>query len=282
MLNRNSQDRRVTLITTPIGNLGDLSIRAKECLEHADLVIAEDTRVTQKLYQLLEIDYHHIEFLSFHEHNQDQVETLVSKIVSFENPIIVSDAGSPVLSDPAYPLVKHWLDLGYDIESLPGPSAVLLALELSGLPPLPFEFSGFLPRKKEALKRVFQGLVAGKTTLFFESPHRIIDSLNCLCCVLPEADIFVGRELTKKFEQHWRFKGSQWSEIKKSIKAKGEFVLAINHPGEKGNERSASSLELKTLAEDYMEKPSSKKMAKLLAEITGKKTSDIYEKLKKD
>lgn len=270
------ESKTLRLVSTPIGNLEDLSSRGLLALKEADLIVAEDTRVTQKLCGLFEVEFKEKKMLAFHEHNQEMMNSLLEEIEQASFPIIVSDAGSPVLSDPAFPIVKGWIARGFQVESIPGPSAVTMAVELSGLPPIPFEFSGFLPRKKEALIKHFQALESGKTYVFFESPHRILESLEQLCTTRKEAKIFVGRELTKKFEEHWHFHASEWSQIKDSIKAKGEFVLALNIEGVSSVKNTSRFEEM---AETYLKKSTPKNLAKLLSEITGKKTSDIYEVL---
>ncbi|MFX3689235.1 MAG: 16S rRNA (cytidine(1402)-2'-O)-methyltransferase [Peredibacter sp.] len=265
----------IGLVTTPIGNLEDIGKRAHEALVKADLIIAEDTRVTRKLLDLLEIKGSDKTFYAFHEHNQQSVQEILKACEEATSPVLVSDAGSPILSDPGYPLIKAWTERGHDLLSYPGPSAVTMALELSGLPPLPFEFQGFLPRKDEAIKKVIEAIEVGKSTIFFESPHRIEQTLDLISQIDPLLQCFVGRELTKKFEEHFRFKASEWPKYKENFKSKGEFVLVLFREGEKAGPVS----DLLPLAEKYLQKPSTKGMAKLLSAITGEKTSVIYDKI---
>lgn len=271
-------DTTLNLVTTPIGNLSDISARALDALKSADIVIAEDTRVTRKLYELLDIDRGEREFVSFHEHNQDQVLSLIEKASRFDFPIIVSDAGSPVLSDPAFPFVKEWKLRGGKVTSCPGPTSVTVALELSGLPPVPFLFHGFLPKKEEAKKGVLKACCAGVTHIFFESPHRVKATVSEIFEVYPDCELVICRELTKKFEEARAVSRITWEEEhKEKLNAKGEFVLVFHHKSLKGGKIDNDGLV--KLTEAYLNKPTPKKLAKVISQITGDKISSIYEKI---
>jgi len=273
---------KLKLITTPIGNLKDISQRCRETLEKEMYFLAEDTREFFKLLDLLDISKEGKKVESFNDHDQDRVVELVNQYFSQGNLSVVSDAGSPVLSDPAYPLVKQWLAHGGEVESIPGSSAVTVALEVSGLAPIPFSFHGFLPRKAGAITDYLASLPVKTTHIFFESPHRVVATLDLLSSLFPETDICVVRELTKKFEQHLRFKGNEWNEIKDQLIQKGEFVILFrtDQTSEGGDLSFNSSLKgIEKLAQKYLERPSTKGLAKILSQITGDPLEEVYKKV---
>ncbi len=264
------------LVTLPIGNLSDITPRALETLNSERLFLAEDTRNLRKIFDLLGIDGSHKDVDSFHDHSKDKIDYYVSKLKSGNNYVLVSDAGSPVISDPAFPLVKACIDAGITIESCPGVSAVIAALELSGLPPQPFTFYGFTPREDSKKKETFKNLLQySGTFIYFESPHRLTKTLKVLADVLPESNIAVARELTKKFETVYRFKAKDWESAE--IKSVGEIVLLINH---QSSEKSVEGKKLESLALEYLENKQSKKnLAKILAEILDENPKVIYQQL---
>lgn len=268
------------LISTPIGNLSDLSERAIESFKEGTFFLAEDTRELFKLLDLMGIDKKSKFVESFNDHDQAKVKSLVDKYFDKESLNIVSDAGSPVLSDPAYPLVKEWVNRGGRIESIPGPSAVTVALEVSAMAPIPFSFHGFLPRKSGAIKDYIGKLRSKETHIFFESPHRIEGTLELISKEFSSYEVCVVRELTKKFEQHLRFKATDWDLVKEDLVQKGEFVILLrNEGGDQNSSDDISNAELTKLAEKYMAKPSPKGLAKILSEITGENVNDIYKKV---
>lgn len=268
----------LVLISLPIGNSDDITLRALKVLKEETHFYAEDTRVFKELLQALNISLENKVIESFHDHAQDKVERIVQKIKGGQKICLVSDAGSPVISDPAYPLIRKVVDEGLELMTVPGVSSVVVGLELSGLPPHPFTFHGFLGRSEGEKKEFFMKLAAlGGTHLFFESPHRIEESLGTLAQVLPEAQVSVMRELTKTFESVYRFIGKDWEAFRKDhdFVVKGEFVVGVYLPGVK----QAMSAGLKSEAAEYLEKPTTKKLAKLLAEITGETSKEIYARL---
>lgn len=265
------------IISTPIGNLGDISQRCRETLINETEFLAEDTREFFKLLDLLDIPRDAKNVESFNDHDQDKVDYLVSKYLSSGKLCIVSDAGSPVLSDPAFPLVKKWVEKGGEVESIPGVSAVTVALEVSAMAPIPFSFHGFLPRKSGAIEEYIGTLPAKTTHIFFESPHRITGTLDLVSTSFPDYEVCVVRELTKKFENHLRFKASHWPKVKDSLVSKGEFVLLLRN--ESSPNTTGNSKGLTKLVDKYLEKPSSKTLAKILAQIKGEDTQEIYKKV---
>jgi len=265
------------IISTPIGNLGDISERCRLTFTNETKFLAEDTREFYKLLDLLGISKEGKVVESFNDHDQDNVTSLVSRFSAQGNLCIVSDAGSPVLSDPAYPLVKQWVLQGGLVESIPGASAVSVALEVSAMPPIPFSFHGFLPRKPGAIEDYIISLPSRTTHIFFESPHRIQTTLELIARSFGDYDVCVVRELTKKFEQHLRFKASDWHKFKSSLVLKGEFVLLLRNTDTRSS--SGPSKELAKLVSKYLEKPSSKTLAKILAQVDGSDVNDIYKKI---
>jgi len=215
------------LAATPIGNLSDASPRLIECLETAAYIAAEDTRTLYKLAQALGIKINAKTF-SLHEHNEgDRVDYLVA-LAAENDLVVVSDAGMPTVSDPGFQLVRGAVAKGVDVTIIPGPSAVLSALAVSGLPTDRFSFEGFLPRKQGERQRLWETLAhETRTMIFFESPHRILESLESALAVLgPERQATVSRELTKKFEQTVRGTLAQLVEWART-EPKGEMVVVL-------------------------------------------------------
>jgi 16S rRNA (cytidine1402-2'-O)-methyltransferase len=215
------------VVATPIGNLDDLSPRARRAFERADLVACEDTRRTGLLLAHLGIDR---PLLSLHEHNErERLPRLLAALGRGETVALASDAGTPLLSDPGYLLVREAAAAGFRIEPVPGPSAVLAALVASGLPPYPFTFAGFPPPragKRRAFYRALAGL--GHTAVVFESPHRLLASLDDALAELGDRPAAVGRELTKLHEEVLR---GPLSALRRELGGrpalKGEFVVVI-------------------------------------------------------
>ncbi len=217
----------LTLIATPIGNLGDLTLRAIEVLRVCDGVIAEDTRRAGILLAHLELRK---SLTSFHEHNEEhRLPELIRRMRGGERLVLVTDAGTPSVSDPGFRLVRACINEGISYTVLPGPSAVLTALVGSGFPPVPFQFGGFLPssgagRRSELRKAV----AAGITAIYFESPHRLIACLDDLTAIASNSRICVARELTKIYEEYRQ--GSPWELVAYYQKnpPRGEVTLLID------------------------------------------------------
>lgn len=216
------------LAATPIGNLGDASARLREVLASANFVAAEDTRSLLKLASILQIKLH-AKLFSLHEHNESERIQQILQIAETNDVVVVSDAGMPTVSDPGFALVRAAVEAGIDVTVIPGPSAVLAALAVSGLPTDRFSFEGFLPRKRTDRLKVLRSLQSeSRTMVFFESPHRILESLQDV------ADVFgaghaatVSRELTKKFEHTERGTIADLIEWAKT-EPKGEMVLVVS------------------------------------------------------
>lgn len=273
---------KLYLITLPIGNLKDLTYRAKEQLQNGEVIYAEDTRVFKSLLTDLGIEYKDKTIDSFHDHSKDKIQKIGAQVLSGIDVCIVSDAGSPVISDPAYPLLEWAKENLVEVESVPGVSSVLVALELSLFPSQPFTFWGFLSRtdgeKKESFKKAY---LQGGTHIYFESPHRIHETLELLKKFFPDFEVCVARELTKKFQTVVRFKAVDYEES--LIQVRGEFVLVVYRKLDNKQNKSVLDDELVLMVEDYFEsKAGSKQLAKIFSKITGLPTSEIYHKLKND
>jgi len=213
----------IYIVSTPIGNLGDITVRAIDTLKAVDLILAEDTRRTSILLQKYNI---RARMLSFDDNNKDRRLSELAEQLRTRNIALVSDAGTPGISDPGYRLVKYCVDNSIPITPIPGASAMLAALVCSGLPTDKFCFFGFLP-KKEGQKREMLDNLPNMTVIVYESPHRIIDTLELMSLVIPDREIVIGRELTKKFEEFIRGKPADVYEKLKNRTIKGEFVIVI-------------------------------------------------------
>lgn len=215
------------IVSTPIGNFKDITLRAIETLREVDLIAAEDTRHTGKLLKEYGID---TPLTSHFEHNKLQKSKILLKEMQEGRDIaLVTDAGTPGISDPGYRLVEVAKQNGIPVTVVPGPSACLAALSLSGLPTDAFIFEGFLPVKKGARRKKLEALKNEKrTVIFYESPHRIIKALEDVRDCLGDPVVVLARELTKKFEEARSQKASTWLEEYTQKKPKGEFVLLFN------------------------------------------------------
>ena len=216
----------VTFVPTPIGNLGDITLRAIDALKNADLIACEDTRHSLKLLNHLEIAR---PLISLHDHNEQQrIPELIARAREGQNIAIISDAGTPCLSDPGHRLLKACRDQDVEFTVLPGPSAITTALVASGFPPHPFSFHGFLHVKKgKRGKQLQTALDSPDTTLFFESPHRLPSTLDILTELAPDHPICVAHELTKKFETLHHGTSTEVRDHFSERKVKGEIVLLI-------------------------------------------------------
>ena len=213
------------LVATPIGNLEDMSPRAIRILREAVLIAAEDTRHTGKLLKHFEIK---TKMTSYFEHNKlSKTDFILSKLEDGDV-AVVSDAGSPAINDPGYELVVTALASGFDVRPVPGPSAPIAALTVSGLPTDSFLYLGYLPHKAtERRKSLRQVANLTYTLIFLESPYRIVDALEDILSELGDRQICVAREMTKMFEEYWRGMVSGALEYFKSQPARGEFTLVI-------------------------------------------------------
>ncbi len=264
------------IVPTPIGNLGDITQRALAVLQSVDLIAAEDTRHTGLLLQHFAIN---ARMFALHDHNEQQkAETLLAKLQEGQSIALVSDAGTPLINDPGYHLVRTCREAGIRVVPLPGPCAAIAALSAAGLPSDRFCYEGFLPAKskgrRDALKAIEQ---EPRTLIFYESTHRLLDSLDDICAVLGESRyVVLARELTKTWES---IHGAPIGELAAWVKEdenrrKGEMVLIVE--GFKAPADDALPADaLRTLALLQTELPL-KKAAALAAEIHGVKKNALY------
>ena len=215
------------LVPTPIGNLGDISIRCRETLEMADFIAAEDTRVTLKLLNHLGIKK---SLVSYYEHNKAQKgNVILDRILAGETCALVSDAGSPAISDPGEELVKQCAEAGVTVCAIPGPCAVITALSISGQATGRFCFEGFLSTSKKSRREHLESLVKEqRTMIFYEAPHKLLNTLESMAEVFgPERPISLCRELTKLHEEVIRTTLGEAIALYNQQPPKGEFVLVV-------------------------------------------------------
>ena len=217
---------RLYVVSTPIGNLEDITYRAVRILKQVDWVACEDTRTTGHLLSHYGIVTRTV---SYHEHNEAvRAAELVARLEGGETGAIVSDAGTPLLSDPGYRLVHAAVEAGVPVEAIPGPSALLAGLVVSGLPTDQFHFGGFLPHKQGQRTRLLESLADEPATLvFYEAPHRIVEALEDIAAVMGSRDV-VGRELTKLHEEVLRGTAAEIrADLAGRDSVRGEFVVMI-------------------------------------------------------
>ncbi|WP_306331215.1 16S rRNA (cytidine(1402)-2'-O)-methyltransferase [Vibrio injensis] len=264
------------IVPTPIGNLGDITQRALDVLAQVDIIAAEDTRHTGKLLAHFNIQ---TKTFALHDHNeQHKAQALVDKLLSGQSIALVSDAGTPLISDPGYHLVNQCRQAGVKVVPLPGACAVITALSASGLPSDRFSFEGFLPAKSKGRKDKFLEIAkVERTCIFYESPHRINESLQDMLEILgPDRQVVLARELTKTFET---IQGLPLGELIEWInqdenRKRGEMVLLIHGIREESNQALPEEA-LRSLSILSKELPL-KKAAALAAEIYNVKKNALY------
>ena len=215
------------IVATPIGNLGDITVRALQVLKSVDVVTAEDTRHSGMLLKHFEIKK---PLLSYHEHNEAmRTAQLVERLTADENVALITDAGTPALSDPGARLIRACIERGLPLTIIPGPSSILAALVGSGFSTERFYFGGFLPVKSGQRERELRATAErGETTIFFESPYRLTKTLAACTGIIPDRQLCVARELTKKFEEFRHGIASKLLAHYEAHPPKGEIVLVIS------------------------------------------------------
>jgi len=223
------------IVSTPIGNLEDITFRAVEILKKVDIIACEDTRHTKSLLSRYNIQG---SLTSYFEHNKiKKSKDLLDLLSDGKEIALVSDAGTPGISDPGYRILKDAIDNGIEVVPIPGPSAAIVALTLSGMPTDKFTFEGFLPNKQHARRRHLAALEGERRTIIvYESPHRVLAALKDIKEVLGDIKVACVREATKKFEEVKRELVSVLIAHFEQTKPKGEFVLVFNMKEEKGRE----------------------------------------------
>lgn len=269
------------VVATPIGNLDDLSPRARQVLDQADLIASEDTRHTRRLLSHFGIKTPQI---ALHEHNEEKiVGKIIDKLETGHTVALVSDAGTPLISDPGYRLLRAAHARGIRVSPVAGPSAATAALSVAGLATDRFCFEGYLPAKKPARQKRLRELAAEeRTIILFEAVHRIAASLNDLLQIFgSERQAFIGREMTKLHEQ---CVCGSLADLKRmlddgQIASRGEFVLAIE--GQAAAQAAAVAVDLNQLIRELAAELPGSRAADIVARITGRKRNEIYRRMLK-
>ncbi|MDO6355011.1 16S rRNA (cytidine(1402)-2'-O)-methyltransferase [Caloramator sp. CAR-1] len=273
----------IYLVATPIGNLGDITLRALEVLKEVDFIAAEDTRQTLKLLNHFGIKK---PLISYHEHNKyESGEKIIKRVLEGENMALVTDAGTPGVSDPGEALVKMAIEKDIKVSLIPGPTAFVYGLVVSGLNTSRFVFEGFLPVDKKGRKERLNALLnEERTIIFYEAPHKLIRTLEDLYKTFGDRRIALCRELTKKYEEIIRCTLSEAIEIFKEKKPLGEFVLVMEglskEEAKKRQEESLKEISIEEQVKLYMEDGLSKMDAiKRVAKERGLSKSEVYRRV---
>ena len=277
---KNEQRGILYVVGTPIGNLKDITLRAIETLQNADIILAEDTRQTLKLLNHLNIEKH---MISYHRHNEEnKVQMVVSLLDEGKNIALVSDAGMPIISDPGQGLVKYLVENEYKIEVIPGVTALITAIVRSGMDSTRFTFEGFLSvSKKQRIKRLNELKDEIRTMIFYEAPHKILYTLKDMYEVFGQINICICRELTKIHEE---YKNTTFEEAIEKIEKdgiKGEIVLIVEGKSEieleKKRKEELEKVDPVQLVKEYIEEGTPKKDAiKKAAKQLGVNKNEVY------
>jgi len=268
------------LVATPIGNLGDITLRALHYLRFADVIACEDTRVTRKLLSALSIPAGR-RLKSLHDHSTEKVVTAFRDMIAAgQSVVLVSDAGSPLVSDPGHALVRLCQNAGLAITAVPGASALVAALQLSGLPAEPFTFYGFLPNKPAARRRAIESMRdLPHTLVFFETPHRLAACLADLAAGLGARQAVVARELTKRFEEVRRDSLAALAEaFAVAQEIRGELVVLVGPPAERAAEAQIGDAAIDSLLRTAPPDMSVKDRAAMAAEALGLPRRRVYQR----
>lgn len=269
-----TNQKKLYIVSTPIGNLSDMTYRAVDVLKMVDVILAEDTRNSGILLKHYKID---TKMMSYHEFNKNEKEKLILEMLDEgKNIALISDAGTPGISDPGYEIIKSAIDQGFDVISIPGASAILTALVSSGLVIQPFTFIGFLPRKKSEAKSLLSTYVLRKETLvIYESPLRIDKTNGLLREILGNRKVSYARELTKKFETIYRMDLDK--AMSETFDNRGEYVIVI----EGNKEEIIYENSIADHVKKYMDLGHDEKEAmKLVAKDRKISKSDVYREYK--
>lgn len=260
------------VVATPIGNLGDMTVRAVTTLARADAILCEDTRVSRTLLERYAIER---PLRAFHEHNEDAEQARVlAEIAGGQAIALISDAGTPLLSDPGFKLVRAAIAAGHPVTALPGASAILTGLALSGLPTDGFFFGGFLPNKQAARRTRLEALAAiPGSIVLFESPSRIADALADVAAVLDDREVVVARELTKRFEEVRRGLAAVLAAELDAHPIKGEIVLVIAP----APPREVSDAEIESALRAALATSSLRDAVRLVTDDLGAARSRVYQ-----
>jgi 16S rRNA (cytidine1402-2'-O)-methyltransferase len=274
------------LVATPIGNDADLSPRARDVLTRADAILAEDTRRAGLFFKRLLIERARPGFFSLHEHNETgRIPQVLDMLVQGQSVALISDAGTPVLADPGYRLVRTCREAGLRVTSVPGPSAPAVALSACGLPPAPYTFLGFLPRQKgQAKKLLSRHAATGATLIFFERKDRLTATLSLAAEVLGDREFALCRELTKVYEEFILGRLGRLSEVK--LEVLGEVTVVIGPepvagaPALADAEADLEKVLAAVMAEEKARGGKPREVARRVAlRVPGMSVKDVYERL---
>jgi len=264
------------IVATPIGNLDDITLRAIDTLKQVDLVAAEDTRHSQRLLMHLGVK---AKMISLHEHNEHQrIQQILDFLQQGQNIALISDAGTPLIYDPGYPLVRAVIEADYRVIPIPGVSGIITALSAAGLPTDHFSFHGFLPAK--GAERIQKIEVLGKlpgTHVIYESTHRIERLLQQIAEILPHSQVVIAKELTKRHENFIRGTAMQClleMDQTPGLK-KGEFVVLIHTPDKSGSQ--ANKVDSVVLLETLLAEFPLKKAVQMAVKISGERKNELYQ-----
>lgn len=262
------------VVATPIGNLGDLSPRAQKVLDSVDRICAEDTRTSSTLLANFGIRR---PLIALHDHNEDQITgQLVAELKLGKTLALISDAGTPLISDPGFALVRAAREAGVPVMTLPGPCAAVAALSISGIASDSFSFIGFLPSKAQARKVRLQALATEtRTLIFYESSHRIDESVEDIATLFPQRKLCLARELTKLFEESVTATADEVAVWLKqdANRSRGEFVLVLEGAAA---EAQSDDAEAERVLRVLLKELSASQAAKLAAELTGRRKNELY------
>ncbi|WP_148861777.1 16S rRNA (cytidine(1402)-2'-O)-methyltransferase [Marinobacter fonticola] len=266
------------IVATPIGNLGDISQRAADVLGRVDCIAAEDTRHSQRLLQALGIQK---PLFALHEHNErERFGQLVDRLSAGESIALISDAGTPLISDPGFVLVRAARERGLTVTPVPGPCAITTALSAAGLPTDRFTFEGFLPAKRKARADALTSLKKEMRTLvFYEAPHRIRETIDEIASVMgEEREVVLARELTKAFETFYSGPAGRVAEMlaEDSYSERGEYVVMV--AGASAAVEDATTVDADRMLEVLLAELPVKVAAKMTAEITGLSRNELYQR----
>jgi 16S rRNA (cytidine1402-2'-O)-methyltransferase len=277
-----NSDLRGTLyiVATPIGNLDDLSLRASNILAKVDVIAAEDTRHSGRLLQHLGLQKR---LIALHDHNEkDRAGSLLNELEAGRSVALISDAGTPLISDPGYVLVREARKRGFVVSPIPGACALVTALSAAGLPTDRFLFIGFLPAKRSGRRTALSALSSESVTLvFYESPHRILDTIRDIAELLGDTrEVVLGRELTKTFETFYSGEARQVLTALTSDPhgTKGEFVVMVHGANATNGDDETGVLDVNRLLELLLRELPVKKVARLASELTGRSKNELYQR----
>lgn len=262
------------IVATPIGNIKDITLRAIDTLNNADVIACEDTRVTKKLLSLLNLSLDKT-FISYQDHNEEEkAQSIIDLIKQGKSVALVSDAGSPLISDPGYKLIKKCNEQNVKIYTIPGPSAVICALQLSGLATNRFMFAGFIPNKEKARSDLFNELKKINTTLvFYETAPRLCKTLSVMNLIFKDREIAVAREITKIYEECLRGSAKTLHDYYEQNQPKGEIVIMVAPPTDEKDINFNIEEELKLRLSEM----SLKSAVKEVFELTKINKNEIYD-----